>query len=423
MDFSVITNEAFHEIFETMSGGILMVDEYGQIAIANPVAEHLFGFEKDELNGKMMKTLIPGSYQENQNMFQSGFNKNPKPGAKWDLNAIRKDGCEIPVEISLSYTTVEGKLLVIAFIGDITIRKNIEAAAKHSEEQLIVYAAELEQRVQARTEALNQSIKKLENEVRERKKVQEEVQILLQRERELNELKSKFISIASHEFRTPLSAVSSSSSLIKQYKEKNEFEKIDKHIERIKSSVDHLTLLLNDFLSLGRLDEGRIEIHYESIQIEEYLKEVKEEIGPLKKGQQLKINCDPYPPYIQTDPHILRHILFNLISNASKYSAENKLINIDCSIENQRAVFAVRDEGIGIPKDDQKHMFDRFFRASNTGSIQGTGLGLNIAKRYVDLLKGSITFTSEYGEGTTFVVSIPISKSVVKIKNEENIIN
>lgn len=422
----MITNEAFREIFQSMSEGIIMVDESGKIAIANPVAEQIFGYGKKELIGQMMETLLPERYRGNHIMFRSEFNNNPVPrkmGVGRDLTALRKDGSEVPVEISLSYTRVDGKLLVMAFISDITLRKNAEAAVKRSEEQLIVYAAELEQRVHARTEALNHSVNKLENEIRERKKIQEEVQILLQRERELNELKSKFVTIASHEFRTPLSAVASSASLIKQYKDKSEVEKIDKHILRIKASVDHLTSLLDDVLSLGKLEEGKIDINFESIQADEFLKEVKEEIGPLKKGQKLKIHCDLGLPEIQTDPHILRHILFNLISNASKYSAENKTINLDCSIKNHEVVFSVLDEGIGIPHDDQKHMFDRFFRASNTGSIQGTGLGLNIAKRYVDLLKGSITFTSEYGKGSTFVASIPISKSVIKIKNEENIIN
>ncbi len=410
MDLSIVTDDAFREIFHSMSEGIVMVDESGKIVIANPVAEQVFGYGKNELNGLMMEILLPQRYRGSHVMFRKGFNENPVPrrmGIGRDLTALRKDGCEFPVEISLSYTQVKGNLLVMAFISDISLRKKAEDALKRSEEQLIVYAAELEQKVHSRTEALNRSIIKLEEEVNERKKAEREVRELLERERELNELKSKFVSIASHEFRTPLSTVLSSVSLIQQYKDKNELDKVDKHVQRVKSSVNHLTAILNDFLSLGKLEEGKIDILNEAIQVEDFLKEVTEEFTTLKQGQKLKINSAPEVTCLHTDARILRNILFNLISNASKYSQTDTNIYLDCTVENYQVVFSVRDEGIGIPKEDQKHMFDRFFRASNAGNIQGTGLGLNIVKRYVDLLNGTINFISEYGKGSTFTVSIP----------------
>jgi PAS domain S-box-containing protein len=261
MDFAVVTNEAYREIFQSMSEGIIMVDEAGRIAIANPVAEQLFGYEKDGLNGMVMENLLPERYRKGHVNFRRAFNSDPHPrrmGFGRDLTALRKDGTEFPVEISLSYTQVQGRLLVMAFISDISQRKQAEDALKRSEEQLIVYAAELEKKVEMRTEALNNTITKLEEEVIERKKAEEEVRKSLEKERELNELKSKFVSIASHEFRTPLSTVMSSAALIQQYKDKQDFEKQDKHILRIKSSVNHLTQILNDFLSLGKLEEGKI---------------------------------------------------------------------------------------------------------------------------------------------------------------------
>lgn len=412
IDLSIITDDAFREIFHSMSEGIVMVDESGKIAIANPVAEQVFGYNPNELNGKMLESLLPERYRDKHSMFRNGFNANPEPrkmGIGRDLIALRKDGNEFPVEISLSYTRVKGNLLVMAFISDISQRKKAEAALKQSEEQLIVYAAELEKKVLTRTEALNSTIIKLEEEVNERKKAEEEVRKSLERERELNELKSKFVSIASHEFRTPLSTVMSSASLIQQYKDKSELDKVDKHIHRIKLSVNHLTSILNDLLSLGKLEEGKIDIVNEDIDILNFLQEVKEEITTLKEGQEVKINCGSEVKVIRTDVRILRNILFNLLSNASKYSEVNKSIYLDCSLDDHIIFFNVRDNGIGIPKEDQKHMFDRFFRASNAGNIEGTGLGLNIVKRYVELLNGSISFTSEYGKGTTFSVSIPIS--------------
>jgi signal transduction histidine kinase len=325
-----------------------------------------------------------------------------------DLTALRRDGTEFPVEISLSYTKVQGRLLVMAFISDISQRKQAEDALKRSEEQLIVYAAELEKKVELRTEALNSSILKLEEEVIERKKAEEEVRKSLEKERELNELKSKFVSIASHEFRTPLSAVLSSASLIQQYKERKDYEKQDKHIHRIKSSVNHLTQILNDFLSLGKLEEGKVDINKENLDVANFLDELCEDVSSfLKEGQKINVDCTPGINEIVTDPRILRNIMFNLISNASKYSDAHKTIYVTCDLRNNMALFSIRDEGIGIPQEDQKHLFDRFFRASNAGNVQGTGLGLNIVRRYADLLNGEITFTSEYGKGSTFSLSIP----------------
>jgi signal transduction histidine kinase len=251
-------------------------------------------------------------------------------------------------------------------------------------------------------------VAKLEAEVRERKKAEEEARKALEKERELNELKTKFVSIASHEFRTPLSTVLSSASLIQQYKDKGDIDKLDKHVQRIKSSVNHLTLILNDFLSLGKLDEGKVEVNSETIDVNHFLQEIREEVQSfLKDGQRMTVQVDPSLTSIVSDSRILRNIMFNLISNASKYSEPGKLIEVHCSSANGEIIFDVKDQGIGIPKEDHKHLFDRFFRASNAGQIQGTGLGLNIVKRYVDLLNGQILFTSEYGKGSTFTVKIP----------------
>ena len=415
-DVGLISNEAFREIFQSMSEGIIMVDARGMIVVANPVAEQLFGYASNELTGILLEDLLPAKYRKGHVNFRSAFNSNPFPrrmGAGRDLTALKKDGTEFPVEISLSFTRVKNELLVMAFISDISLRKKTEDALKRSEEQLIVYAAELEKKVEMRTEALNNTILKLEKEVNERKKAEEEVRRSLERERELNELKSRFVSIASHEFRTPLSAVLSSAALIKQYVDRTEPEKIGKHIHRIKASVNQLTGILNDFLSLGKLEEGKVDVVYEPINAKDFLAEINEEVsGMLKEGQKLIVNCNLKNNEFQADSRILRNILFNLITNASKYSDINKPIYIDCLEHEDYFSFDVRDEGIGIPEEDHKYMFDRFFRASNAGNVQGTGLGLNIVKRYLDLLEGSITFTSKYGEGTTFNVRIPLPNNI-----------
>jgi PAS domain S-box-containing protein len=411
MDFSLVTSEAYREIFQSMSEGIIMVNESGEIALANPVAEQLFGFGRGELTGVTLESLLPERYRKGHVKFRQAFNGDPHPrrmGFGRDLMALRRDGTEFPVEISLSFTQVQGDILVMAFISDISQRKLVEDALRRSEEQLIVYAAELEKKVELRTDALNQTIVKLEREVGERKKAEEEVRRSFERERELNELKSKFVSIASHEFRTPLSTVMSSVSLIKQYKDRQEYDKQDKHINRVKSSVNQLTQILNDFLSLGKLEEGKVEIQSDPIILQSFLDEIKEEVQSfLKDGQTVTTACPPDLDEIWTDTRTLRNILYNLISNASKYSDAGKQVHVSAENKNSRVFFYVTDEGIGIPADDQKHLFDRFFRASNAGNIQGTGLGLHIVKRYVDLISGEVSFTSTYGKGSTFYFSIP----------------
>lgn len=411
-DILTIGSDAFREIFYSMSEGIVMVGTDGKIVVANPTAEQIFGYSKGELAGASLESLLPARYRSNHANFRHAFHADPRPrrmGYGRDLTALRKDGSEVPVEISLSYSRVQGNLLIMAFISDISQRKKAEEALRKSEEQLIVYATELEKKVHMRTEALNNSVARLEEEVNERKKAEEEARKALEKERELNELKTKFVSIASHEFRTPLSTVLSSAALISQYNEKREPEKIEKHVNRIKSSVNHLTAILNDFLSLGKLEEGRIEVSYESVNIGEFLNEIEEQIGAmLKDGQHLVVYCDTAVTDMISDPRMLRNIFYNLISNASKYSEPGKKIYISCTTTGGRVRFEFRDEGIGIPDDDQRHMFERFFRASNAGNIQGTGLGLNIVRRYIELLRGTISFTSRSGHGTTFTVELPV---------------
>lgn len=388
-----------------------MVDRNGKILLANPISERMFGYEAGALIGVLIEDLLPEHLRHKHIAYREDFNKRPEPrpmGMGRDLVAKRKDGSEFPVAVSLSYTHINGELMVMAFISDVTEPKRAEEALRRSEEQLLVYASELEKKVQSRTEDLNSTINALEKEIYVRKKAEEEAQKALGREREVNELKTKFVSIASHEFRTPLSTVLSSAALIEQYNNRGEVDKVAKHVQRIKLSVNHLTSILNDFLSLGKLEEGKIDVVNDNIIVNDFLKEVEEEmVLTLKEGQQLIIDCSDAPKEVYSDARVLRHILFNLISNASKYSEVGKPIHVRCKEDEYGLLLIVQDQGIGIPPEDQKYMFARFFRASNAGNVQGTGLGLNIVKRYAELLGGTITFTSEYGKGSIFTVWIP----------------
>lgn len=287
---------------------------------------------------------------------------------------------------------------------DRSIRYSIKEAGRL--EEIRQLNSELEKRVQERTEELFAAIKKLEETNKIQKKAEEEVRKSLAKEKELNELKSRFVTMASHEFRTPLSTILSSVSLIQKYNEMGENDKLVKHTQRIKSAVTNLTGILNDFLSLSKLEEGNISFHPQEFNFKELLEEIVEEMTPVIKETQKLVSNYEGAELINSDKNILRNCILNLVSNAVKYS-EKGTIRINTMINKDKINITVSDEGIGIPEKDQLFLFTRFFRAHNSGNIQGTGLGLNIVKRYIELLKGSITFKSIEFQGTTFYIEIP----------------
>jgi len=248
--------------------------------------------------------------------------------------------------------------------------------------------------------------------VTNRKKAEYELVKALEKERELGELKSRFVTMASHEFRTPLTTILSSAFLLENYTgEKLEIEKAV-HTKKIKRAVNLLTEILNEFLSLGKLEEGNIKPVFAEINVNEFITEALKDIEPLKKtGQNICIHMEP-DISIQSDKQFLRAIIYNLVSNACKYTHNDDEIVVDLSLQNNSVIIRVTDHGIGIPPEDQKYVFKRFYRAHNASNIQGTGLGLNIVKKYVRLLKGSIDFISEKNN-TTFTVILPVTENVV----------
>ncbi len=230
----------------------------------------------------------------------------------------------------------------------------------------------------------------------------------LGREKEMNELKSRFVSMASHEFRTPLSIILSSTSLVEQYVGLGTDERIKRHLLRIRSSVSNLNSILNDFLSLDKLEQGKVDLEKESFDFNNFVHEVIEGVQLLQKKGQIVSADHKGDVNVFLDQKKLRYILVNLISNSIKYSAEGSEIHLKSLSNSNRLIISVQDHGIGIPVEEQNHMFDKFFRAKNTGSVEGTGLGLTIAKRYVELMDGDISFVSKDGVGTTFFIKIPL---------------
>ncbi len=250
--------------------------------------------------------------------------------------------------------------------------------------------------------------------VTKQKIAEQEIRKSLEKEKQLGELKSRFVTTASHEFRTPLSTILSSVSILGKYIAAENFDKtkLGKHIQRIKSSVNNLNQILNDFLSMGRLEEGRIAIEYSQFDIELLAGEAISGVRPLlKPDQQIDYVHDCGDPLVYLDKQMLLNIMINLLSNAIKYSEENSTITLTTRCTETELAIYVKDEGIGIPEADIQHIFERFFRAHNAVNIQGTGLGLNIVKKYVELMNGEIEFTSEEQKGTEFFVKLPLNTS------------
>ncbi|MBD3637341.1 MAG: PAS domain-containing sensor histidine kinase [Crocinitomicaceae bacterium] len=241
------------------------------------------------------------------------------------------------------------------------------------------------------------------------KEIEVQREAALQKEKQLNELKSRFVSMASHEFRTPLSTVLSSVSLIEKYIERGQTDKTEKHIKRVKGAVASLTEILNDFLSVEKLESNKDVVKKVHFNFCDFVEDMVEEMRTIcKKGQKIKLDIIGDCTDIEADPKILKNVLYNLISNAIKYSGEGQTIYFTNKISDSELKIEVRDEGIGIPDEDQQDLFGRFFRAKNVINIKGTGLGLNIVKKYIEALGGSISFKSKLNEGSTFIVEIPL---------------
>ena len=400
-------------LFENATEGILLTNNEGKIILVNPAAERMFGYNSIELVGNMVEVLLPGQVKHKHVGLREGFYKAPSNrsmGTGRDLYAKRKDNSEFPVEVSLSNYRERNEMYVIAFIVDITHRKEAERILiqqkkelERATEQIRKLNAELEGKVEERTVILKEALQKLEES-------QKGLSEALDKERELSEIKSRFVSMASHEFRTPLSTVLSSASLLSKYTTTEDQEKRNRHIEKIKSSVKHLNDILEDFLSLGKLDEGKVEAHPVECDLKEFIDETVDEMKGLLKNDQLILVEHDGETKVYTDKKLLKNIIINLLNNAIKFSDDGATIDLKSKVNGSLAEITIADKGLGISKEDQEHLFTSFFRGKNVMNIQGTGLGLHIVKRYIDLLNGTVTLQSQLNRGTTVTFVIPINQ-------------
>lgn len=403
-------------IIDTAIDGIITINEVGVVETLNYAAANIFGFDQAEVIGHNIKMLMPEPYHSEHDGYLHRYHATKKPhiiGIGREVKGKRKNGDIFPFRLAVSEVILNDRVIYTGIIHDLS-------AVKEAQEELARMNKSLEKMVSQRTYELKDVVNKLlstnkslEVQVSERQLTEEklrkselDLKEALVKEKELGELKSRFVTMASHEFRTPLSSILSSASLIGRYPHEHQQENRDKHINRIKDAVANLTGILNDFLSLAKLEEGRIQVNKEHLKLASLCEDIVDQTkGLLKPGQQMIHALHGSAKVVSVDKTILRNIMFNLISNAIKYSDKN--IHCDITFRIDDFEIKIRDQGIGIPIEEQKHMFTRFFRASNVTNIQGTGLGLNIVKNYVQLLNGSISFESEHEIGTTFVISLP----------------
>jgi two-component system, sensor histidine kinase and response regulator len=281
---------------------------------------------------------------------------------------------------------------LLARVGTHLHLRQLSKALEIKNQQLIELTDKLEHKVAERTEELKQALAK---------------------EKELNQLKTRFITMASHEFRTPLTIISSSSGILQRFSDRLNEQRKQEHLTTIQNSIKHITQILDDVLMINRAETDKVTLNLELSDIISFCDRLKQEIEGSCNQHTINFFVDleeeiiPNPLIIQFDQKLLRQIFSNLLTNAIKYSPDHYIINFSLSKNNHQIIFKISDSGIGIPEADQINLFESFHRASNVGNISGTGLGLSIVKKCVDLHQGKISIQSQIAKGTTFTVTIP----------------
>lgn len=404
----------FNVLFEAASEGIIVVDTSQTVIAANSAAANMFGYQRGELINQHLDILIPKKYHHShQHHFEKFLEHSEKRqmGHGRDLHGVKKDGSLFPVEAGLNPFKLGGEEYVMSLIIDISVRKE-------SQRQIHELNTRLEEKIEVRTMELRESVTKLEklnedlkDEMIRRKIAEDKIKDALQKEKELNELKTKFLSLVSHEFKTPLSGILTSATLAEKYLTEEQQPKREKHLGTIRNKVHYLNNILNDFLSIERLDSGKGQYKYSPFSLKRLINEVVYNANvTLKNGQEIIYPKDIEDITLYQDEKILELILSNLIGNAIKYSPENTLIQFNFDWTEAYIFFIIEDQGRGIPEKDQKHIFERYFRAENALLDQGTGIGLNIAKTHLENMGGTLSFVSQEYKGTTFKIKVPLLK-------------
>ncbi|MDA9025516.1 ATP-binding protein [bacterium] len=397
-------NDLINKSLKVESVGIILIDAQQHIIEANQSAERMFGYKIKELNQLHLQVLFSDANTiELENQLKVFLNQGVKEKKEKNLSiyGMHKSKSMFPVELSLNVFKLCDKEYIMALVTDISTRKE-------QEEKLSKLNAKFEQKIILKTKELNETISQLEHENMLRVDAEKDINIAFRRERELNKLKTNFLSLVSHEFKTPLSGILTSIILLGKYNLAEQQEKRDKHIKIITDKVQYLNNILNDFLSLEKLETGNINYNLSTFKLGKVIKEVVSNANILlKEGQTIDYSDSIDEISLFQDEKIIELTLSNLINNAIKYSSENSVIAIRVRQDLEITTLEIIDDGIGIPKIDQKNIFNRYFRAENALLTEGTGIGLNISKTHIENLGGSINFESTENKGTTFTISIP----------------
>jgi PAS domain S-box-containing protein len=361
--------------------GIILLDENGLIIFANHYFLKTFLCKKGEMEGKRIETFLAFPLKNKHQAAHTIFT-GASPGKKQIFAIKNKHDKVYRVEIGTNNSEFAGINIYLGILMD--------------------------------------DERELRNELKKQINLNDTIQDELEQENELSEMKSRFLSIASHEFRTPLAGILSSLNLIKRYLDADQQAwagfrnkaKIVNHLNKINESVQNLTAILQKFLALGNIEKGEIPVKYAKINLKENLEKQRLQIQEIcKPGQKISYRHIGQRTTVALDKYLLKNILINLLSNAIHYSHENSEIQLISEVKTETVSIIVKDEGIGIPEAEQKRVFRRFFRANNAMTFQeGTGLGLNIVKNYVERMNGNITFESRENMGTTFYVTFPNKK-------------
>lgn len=407
-----LNEQDFYSVFfYSLQEGICIVDNQGTILVNNRVLEEIFGYNNSELLDQNFDILVPGNFKTIHKDQLHNFFISPSAnrlGEGFVFKGLTKNGDLIDIEIRLNCFNYQGLNYTKASLTDFRIRKHEENKIREQNYQLQLevkrHTAELREKVYQ----LKKANKKLNEEIKKKITAENKAVKAFHKELELNHLQTKFLSMVSHEFKTPLSGMLTSITLIDKYTAEQDNPNIRNHIHTIKNLIFQLNAVLNDFLNLEKSESKNVQYELSPFFICEFIDQVIQNTNTiLKPGQHFIIERPEADIEVYHDQSIMNIILRNLIYNAIKYSQENKEIKVRIKLNND-VFISIQDKGIGIPDSDQAHIFNRFFRAKNALHFQGTGIGLNIAKHHIEMLGGKISFKSKEDKGTTFILKLPV---------------
>ena len=420
-----LNREAATALSEMTRDAVVSVDSEARIVWVNTTACRLLARSAQTLRGTDIADLLPHPLANVERAVRYAHGRTSLcalDGRTLEVEVLRPDGSPLPLRLTVRHVNADGQRRFLCVGRDLTEARESLSALQRLREEAREHRDSLERIVGERTAQLRQTIddlavanRSLGREIRERESIardlqRREVQLerLLLKERELSELRSRFVSMASHEFRTPLTTMLSSVEVIDMAVDPKP-PMVAKHTRRIRESIGYLRNVLEDFLQLGKLDARGTDLHPQPVDVPALVEELAEDLRLMcKPGQDVELEIEGHfdGPVVHS-ANALRIVLTNLVTNAIKYSDEGTAIDIRIRRKDDCVVLRVADEGIGIPESDVPLLFERFFRASNAESIKGTGLGLHIVASYVNAMGGEIAAESVEGEGTTFTVRLP----------------